>query len=89
MFMAQFIAHAMGVAFNYLTYSRHVFRDANPSPGRFLLSYVVNYLIGLITLALVSQFIISPYGTGIVSAGAVSVVNYFILKRFVFLTGAT
>ncbi|MFE8585651.1 GtrA family protein [Sphingomonas sp. NCPPB 2930] len=88
-FMAQFIAHAMGVAFNYLTYSRHVFRDANPSPGRFLLSYVVNYLIGLITLALVSKFIISPYGAGIVSAGAVSVVNYFILKRFVFLTGAT
>ncbi len=89
MFVAQFIAHGMGVAFNYLTYSRHVFRDTKPSPVRFMLSYVGNYLIGLATLALVSRFLTSPYVAGIVSAGVVSVVNYFILKRFVFLAKAT
>lgn len=88
MFAAQFIAHGIGVAFNYLTYSRHVFRDAKPSPGRFILSYIGNYLIGLATLALVSRFIASPYGAGIVTAGIVSVINYFILKRFVFLAKA-
>lgn len=88
MFVAQFIAHGMGVAFNYLTYSRHVFRDTKPSPVRFMLSYVGNYLIGLATLALVARFLTSPYMAGIVSAGVVSVVNYFILKRFVFLAKA-
>lgn len=85
MYAAQAIAHVLGVAFNYLTYSRHVFRDTQPSPLRFLLSYAGNYLVGLGTLALVAQVIPSPYGAGIVSAAIVSVINYFVLKHFVFL----
>jgi putative flippase GtrA len=85
MYAAQFVAHGLGVAFNYMTYSRHVFRGTKTSPGRFALSYAGNYLIGLATLALVARVIPSPYLAGIVTAGIVSVVNYFILKRFVFL----
>lgn len=83
-YLAQLIAHVSGTLFNYLTYSRHVFRDAAPAKGRFMLSYVANYLMGLACLALVSQFVKSAYVAGFVSAFLVSVVNYFMLKRLVF-----
>jgi putative flippase GtrA len=84
MFVAQLMSHLLGMAFNYLTYSRHVFRDAAPAKLRFVLSYGVNYLLGLGALAAVSQVIASPYGAGFVAAGIVSVVNYFALKYLVF-----
>lgn len=85
MYLAQFIAHAAGVGFNYLTYSRHVFRDAAPAKLRFALSYAFNYLMGLATLAAVAQAIASPYLAGLVTAVLVSVINYFILKHLIFL----
>lgn len=84
MYLAQLIAHLMGMAFNYLTYSRHVFREAGPAKLRFVVSYAGNYLVGLAMLAGVSRFIASPYIAGIVSAALVSVVNYFALKHLVF-----
>ncbi|MBB4839728.1 putative flippase GtrA [Sphingomonas kyeonggiensis] len=85
MFVAQLVAHVAGVAFNYITYSRHVFRDAGPAKLRFTMSYVVNYLIGLATLACVALFIKSPYLAGLISAVLVSIINYFILKHFIFV----
>ena len=85
MYAAQFVAHVAGVAFNYLTYSRHVFRDAAPAKGRFALSYAVNYLLGLGTLALVAPFIHSPYLAGLIAAVMVSIVNYFVLRHLIFL----
>ncbi|MCW1429331.1 GtrA family protein [Novosphingobium sp. JCM 18896] len=85
MFVAQLISHTMGVAFNYLTYSRHVFRDAQPAKLRFVLSYAGNYLAGLATLWAVSQFVANPYLAGLVAAVIVSVVNYFALKHLVFV----
>lgn len=85
MFVAQLISHTMGVAFNYLTYSRHVFRDAEPAKLRFVLSYAGNYLAGLATLWAVSQFVANPYLAGLVAAVIVSVVNYFALKHLVFV----
>ncbi len=84
LFVAQLVAHLIGMAFNYLSYSRHVFRDAGPAKARFVLSYAVNYVLGLATLATVSLFIASPYIAGIVTAFLVSVINYFALKHFVF-----
>ena len=88
MYVAQFLAHMLGVAFNYLTYSRHVFRDAKPAKLRFLASYAVNYLVGLATLAALAQFVASPYLAGLLAAGLVSIVNYFALKKLVFLVKA-
>lgn len=85
MYLAQLVAHTLGVAFNYLTYSRHVFRDAPPAKLRFILSYVGNYLVGLATLAAIAQVVQSPYVDGILAAGIVSVINYFALKHLVFL----
>ena len=47
LYVAQIVAHVIGVAFNYVTYSRHVFREAGPAKLRFATSYAVNYAISL------------------------------------------
>lgn len=83
-YAAQLISHLAGMAFNYFTYSRHVFRDAGPAKLRFVISYGVNYLLSLGTLALVIRVITSPYLAGLVTTVLVSVVNYFALKLLVF-----
>ena len=83
-FAAQIISHLLGMAFNYFTYSRHVFRDAKPAKLRFTLSYAVNYVVSLAILAGVSLFIRSPYLAGFVSVVLTSIINYFALKYAVF-----
>jgi putative flippase GtrA len=88
MYVAQVIAHMLGVAFNYLTYSRHVFRDATPAKGRFALSYLGAYGLGVAVLALVSQWVASPYLAGAVATVIVSLVNYFALRHLVFARSA-
>ena len=82
-YIAQFLAHTAGVAFNYFTYSRHAFRTEG-SVKRFILSYVGNYLIGLAALATMLQFIQSPYLAGLLVVIFVSFINYFVLKHLVF-----
>ena len=84
-YLAQIVAHCLGVAFNYVTYSRHVFRDAGPAKARFLAIYVVNYFIGLGSLALVARFVASPYLAGLIALVLASVINYFALKHIVFI----
>jgi putative flippase GtrA len=88
LFAAQLLAHVIGMAFNYLTYSRHVFRAAGTAKGRFVASYAVNYAVSLGTLAALSRFIASPYLAGILTTVFVSVANYFALKHLVFGTKA-
>jgi putative flippase GtrA len=88
MYVAQVVAHVIGVAFNYLTYSRHAFRGSRANKARFILSYVANYFLGLVTLAGASIFIRSPYVAGFVALVVVSVVNYFVLKHLVFTAPA-
>jgi putative flippase GtrA len=88
MYLAQVLSHVLGVAFNYFTYSRHAFRDAEASKTRFVLSYGVNYLLGLAALATASLVIESPYLAGFIALLFVSLVNFFILKHFVFVPKA-
>jgi putative flippase GtrA len=83
-YVAQAAAHVLGVIFNYFTYSRHAFSDMTGSRSRFVLSYAFNYLLSLATLAAVEQLIESPYLAGLVTVVFVSLLNYFVLKRFVF-----
>jgi putative flippase GtrA len=83
-FAAQLIAHLLGTAFNYFTYSRHVFRGAEPAKLRFAVSYGVNYLMGLGTLYGVSLVVASPYLAGLATAILVSFLNFFILKYLIF-----
>jgi putative flippase GtrA len=84
MYLAQITAHVLGVAFNYFTYSRYAFRDAHASKTRFVLSYAVNYLLGLGALAAASRVVSSPYVAGLASLIFVSLINYFILRHLVF-----
>lgn len=88
MFLAQATSHVMGMAFNYFTYSRHVFRGSQPAKMRFVFSYAGHYVLGLGALAAIAQFVSNPYIAGIAAAVAVSVVNYFVLRRLVFRVGA-
>ena len=84
MYLAQIIAHVLGMTFNYFTYSRHAFHDSEVSKGRFILSYAVNYLLGLAALWAAAQVIASPYLAGFVAVVVVSLINYLILKNWVF-----
>ena len=83
-YLAQLLAHILGVAFNYFTYSRHTFHDMDGSRSRFILSYGGNYLLSLATLALFEQFIESPYLNGLLTVVIVSAINYLVLRKFVF-----
>ena len=83
-YVAQIAATLLGIAFNYVTYSRHVFREASPAKLRFTLSYAGNYLVSLGFLALASHIVKSPYAAGLISIVATAIVNYFALKYLVF-----
>jgi putative flippase GtrA len=84
LYVAQFLSHFAGVAFNYFSYSRHVFTGAGPVKFRFILSYIGNYLLGLGALAAIAQFVPSPYLAGFLAVVIVSLINYFVLKHLVF-----
>lgn len=84
MYVAQVIAHILGVIFNYVTYSRYAFAGQKGSMPRFVLSYALNYLLSLITLAAAAQLVASPYLAGLVSVVIVTIINFFVLKRLVF-----
>jgi putative flippase GtrA len=84
MYLAQIAAHLLGVAFNYFTYSRHAFHDAKASKLRFVLSYAAIYVLGLASLWAASQVIASPYLAGFVAVVFVTLVNYLVLRHWVF-----
>ena len=81
---AQAIAHVLGMGFNYITYSRHVFRDAGPAKLRFVGSYAVNYLLSAATLAAVRLVVANDYAAGFLVAVIVSAINFVALKYLVF-----
>lgn len=84
-FAAQLVAHFVGVAFNYFTYSRFAFPDATAARLRFTFFYVFTYLLGAAMLAVALQFFASPYVAGFVAVVVMSILNYIILRQFVFL----
>lgn len=84
-YAAQFLSHICGVLFNYLCYSRFVFRHSRPARMRFVVAYAVNYFISLVTMALLAQLLETPYVIGILTVFFCSTINYFFLKKFVFL----
>lgn len=88
-YAAQIVSHALGMTFNYFTYSRHVFRDSAPAKLKFAATYTINYLIGLALLFVGSFFIESPYVVGFVVLILASFINYFLLKYVVFVKRLT
>jgi putative flippase GtrA len=87
MYVAQITGHIIGVIFNYFTYSRHVFQAAPASRLRFVLSYLLNYLVGLTSLALAATIIASPYLAGLLAMLVSSIINFMVLRRHVFTPG--
>ncbi len=86
LFVAQILAHLSGMAFNYVMFRVHVFRGPKPELRRYIAAYSLNYLLGLASLTVAHSFIASPYIAGLVTLLVISILNYFILKRFVFLS---
>lgn len=84
MYLAQIISNVIGVAFNYVSFSRFTFVDRAGSKSRFILAYGFNFLLSLATLAAVARFVPSPYAAGLITVVLVSAVNYFVLARLVF-----
>lgn len=85
MYLAQIASHVLGVIFNYFTYSRYAFAGQSGSRMRFVLSYAGNYFLNLAILALIALAVKSPYVAGLVATVIVSLINYFVLKRLVFV----
>jgi putative flippase GtrA len=83
-FLAQLLSHITGMSFNYFMFRQHVFRNADPAILRYIGAYTVNYFFGLAFLALFHRLFPSPYVAGFLALLAVSMVNYVILKLFVF-----
>lgn len=81
---AQALSHVLGMGFNYVTYSRHVFREAGPAKLRFVASYGVNYLLSVATLIGLKQLMNNDYIAGLLAAIIVSAVNFVALKYLVF-----
>jgi len=85
LYLAQLVAHSVGVTFNYFTYSRHVFNGAPPAKIRFIIAYTINYFVGFFALALVNHFIPSPYIAMAVAIVIASIINFIALKYGVFV----
>lgn len=65
-------------------FSRHVFPGHTPQLGPYIVTYAINYGLSLSLLMVAHHFIKSPYIAGFVTLTTVSVINYFLLKQFVF-----
>lgn len=87
LYAAQILSHLVGMAFNYFTYTRHAFKNRESSKLSFIISYALNYLIGLLFLWIGTLITPSPYLTGLFSIVLTSIVNYFILNLIVFRRG--
>lgn len=86
MYLAQATGHVIAVAFNYVTYSRHVFTGTQPAKARFIASYGLNYLVSLASLAAAAALIPSPYLAGVLAIVITAAINFVVLRRFVFLS---
>lgn len=83
-YLAQLLAHVLGVVFNFITYSRYTFADQAASKFRFVLSYGMNYLLSFAFLWSFEQLVESPYISGLLAVIVVSLINFLVLKKLVF-----
>lgn len=83
-YVAQLLSQVIGATFNYFTYRRLVFNAAGHPYKRFIGAYVMQYVVNLALLAIFLQFISSKYWAGLAALVAASLINYFVLKGWVF-----
>jgi putative flippase GtrA len=84
-YLAQALSHVTGIAFNYITYKRHVFSGSAPAKQRFVLAYAANYGLSVLALAVLRSVIGSAYAAGLATIVLVSAINFFVLRHLVFI----
>jgi putative flippase GtrA len=87
-FVAQAGGHVLGTMFNFVSHSRLVF-NMQPSLLPYLASSGMNYVAGLLFLALMAQFVASPYLAGFLALVCTAVFSYTSLKVIAFRAGRT
>ncbi len=87
-YLAQAVGYLLGVMFNYVTYSRIAFTGQRGGKASFVASYLANYVVSLIFLWAALRVLTSPYVAGLVVTVAVSLVNYLVLRKWVFSPAA-
>jgi len=86
LYVSQILSHVSGVVFNYFMFKGIVFKNNDHRVFRYVIAYTLNYVLGFCFLSITHHFIKSPYIAGFVALVGVSIVNYFVLKGFVFKT---
>ncbi|MCY1165166.1 GtrA-like protein [compost metagenome] len=77
-----------GIAFNFLTTGGYVFRDLSSRRfPRFLLAYLLIYLVNLGLIALLSRWIIHPILAQAIITAPIAIASYLLMARFVFCEG--
>jgi putative flippase GtrA len=83
-YIAQILSRIFGMTFNYFTYKNHVFAGSGPNRVKYILAYLLGYVLGVGFLTIFHSFVRSPYIAGFLSLICVSLINYFVLRKFVF-----
>jgi putative flippase GtrA len=83
-YAAQIVAHLSGMAFNFLTYSRYVFRSNPSSIPRYFGAYTGQYILSFGALAAADMMGLNPYMAGFAAIVFISMVNYLVLRFYVY-----
>ena len=83
-FIAQILAHILGMIFNYFTYSRYAFSGHESRTANFVAAYGFNYIVSFSALFFLRNIFVSMYLCGLIATIIASAVNYLVLKMFVF-----
>ncbi len=84
LFVAQIVAHVIGVTFNYFSYTLGVFQRPPQSKAAYIMAYGVNYAVSAGFLALFHLTGLSPYLSGLAALVCSSLLNFLVLSRLVF-----
>jgi putative flippase GtrA len=83
-YAAQFSSTFIGLFFNYYMFKFHVFHGKKPHLIPYVLVYAGNYLVGVGCLTLSHHFLRSPYVAGLCALLMLSILRFFVLKKYVF-----
>ncbi len=86
--LAALFATVLGVLFNFKTYGTFVFRNPdNRLIFRFVSVYGVSYALTVISLGILKSFGLSSYVAGAIMILPMSLVTFYLNRRFVFSRG--
>ena len=86
--VASLLALVLGIAVSFTTQGTVVFRNATRiTLVKFVIAWVILYLINISLIALLMRFSLSAYLAGAVATVPVTLISYFVLKFAVFGRG--